>query len=84
VDDIKEAIRGLGKALHRHHCVAYVDMVCGELHVFKHKRGTELVILDRDDGDQPDKTHCLGSYLSLPVEGTLNAEHDIVWAQKAD
>ena len=82
VADITKAIEGLRKALKRHNCVGFVDMVCGELHVVKKKRGHEFLVLDRDDGEQPGMTQCLGAYLFLPVEAVINAEHDTVWSKK--
>ena len=82
VADISKAIEGLRVALKRHGCVGFVDMVCGELHVFRKKRGHEFIVLDRDDGEQPGMTQCLGAYLFLPVEAVINAEHDMVWSKK--
>ena len=81
-EEIKGALENLRKVLNKHHCIAYLDQVCCELHVFYRKKGMTYTVQDRDDGEPSDGIQCLGAYLFTPIEAVINAEHDIVWATK--
>lgn len=81
-EEIKGALENLRKILTKHHCIAYLDLVCGELHVYRKHPGTTYTVQDRDDGEPTGGIQCLGAYLSTPIEAVINAEHDIVWATK--
>lgn len=78
-EEINAALDNLNAVIKKNNCVAFIDMVCGELHVFK-DNGCDFTVLDRDDGEPAGSIQCLGHYLSTGWR-SINAEHDIVWAK---
>ena len=82
IKEIRATVDKLASLLEKHHCIAYVDMVCSSLQIFKRLDDTkEFQVVDREI-EPKGMIQCIGASVNLPAVSTINVEHDIVWWPK--